>query len=115
MVAPTLVLWFYFLAFGLATEVAHDNLPKRADLAASVGLGLVISYWVISDARKRGRTLCYDYDSFVYFAWYFVVPVYLFRTRGPRALLTILGAVGTCFGMALLGAALAIVGRSLLG
>lgn len=114
MVAPTLVLWFYFLALGFASEVAHDNLPKRADLAASVGFGLIISYWVISDARKRGRTLCYDYDSFVYFAWYFVVPVYLFRTRGPRAFLTMLGAFGMCFGMNILGAAVASLGQGML-
>jgi hypothetical protein len=59
----------------------------------------------VTDARKRGRKLCYDFDSFVFFAGLVVVPVYLFQTRGVRAFLTLL-----CFGgMLLTGAVLGAV------
>ena len=46
--------------------------------------------WVTADARKRGKELCYDYDSFVFFVSPFIVPVYLFQTRGVRGFLTLL-------------------------
>jgi hypothetical protein len=91
MFAPTLMLWLYAIALGIAS-VATPNargLPKRADLASSVAFPLIVASWVMADARKRGRRLCHDYDSFVYFAWPLVVPVYLFQTRGSRALLTL--------------------------
>ena len=98
MIAPTLLLWLYALAFGIASATASDDrgLPKQADLASSVALSLVIALWVIRDAQKRGRHVCYDYDSFVYFAWPIVAPVYLFQTRGARAFLTLLCFAGIC-------------------
>ncbi|SRR6266568_2039560 len=72
------------------------GLPKRADLASRVAFPLVMASWVLADARKRGRRLCYDYDSFVFFAWPVVVPVYLFQTRGARGFLTLLCFAGIC-------------------
>jgi hypothetical protein len=48
----------------------------------------------MADAKKRKRQLCYDDGSFVFFAWPVVVPVYLFRTRGVRAFLTLLCFAG---------------------
>ncbi len=50
---------------------------------------LVISNWVLADARKQQRRLCYDYDSFLFFVWPIVGLAYLFQTRGWRAFLTI--------------------------
>jgi hypothetical protein len=96
MFAPTLMLWLFAVAFGLASAIGSDGagMPKRAELASSVALPLVVASWVMADARKRGRRLCYDYDSFVYFAWPIVVPVYLFQTRGARAFLTLLCFAG---------------------
>ena len=35
-----------------------------------------------------------DFDSFLYFAWPVMVPVYLFQTRGLRAFLTLLCFAG---------------------
>lgn len=96
MVAPTLMLWLYIFALVVASEFGNEDggLKKPADLLSRVGFALVVSSWVMADARKRGRKLCYDYDSIVYFAWALVVPVYLFQTRGARAWLTLL-----CFGI----------------
>ena len=94
MVLPTALLWLYAIAHGI---VAALSMPKRAEIVDAVALSLVVSLWVIADARKRRRTLCYDYDSFVYFLWLFILPVYLFQTRGLRAFLTLLCCIGLCF------------------
>jgi len=105
MVAPTLMLWLFAIAFGVASSLAPDGeISKRADLASRVALPLIIAFWVTADAQKRHRPLCYDYDSFVFFASPIVVPVYLFQTRGIRAFLTLL-----CFAAICLIAALPII------
>ena len=97
MFAPTLMLWLYALAFGIASAISSDGrLPRSADYIARAALALIMASWVIADARKRQRPLCYDYDSFVFVAWPIVVPVYLFRTRGMRAFLTLLCFAGIC-------------------
>ena len=91
MVAPTLMLWLCVIGFGIASSLAPDRqLPKPADLAFQIALPLVLAFWVTSDAQKRRRHLCYDFDSFVFFAPFIIVPVYLFQTRGMRAFLTLL-------------------------
>jgi hypothetical protein len=94
MVAPTLMLWLCFLAFGVASAMApKGEIPKRAGLAFRIALPLVIASWVTADARKRRRDLCYDYDSFVFFVPYIAL-IYLFQTRGARAFLTLLSFAG---------------------
>ena len=88
------MLWLCAIAFGVTHSVAPDGeIPKRADLAFQLALPLVIASWVTADARKSSKELCYDYDSFVFFAP-FIVPIYLFQTRGLRALLTLLSFAG---------------------
>jgi hypothetical protein len=104
MFAPTLMLWVCILAWALMTTVDPEGVSTGAETAWSVALSLVIALWVLADARKRGQRLCYDYDSFVYFAWPVVVPAYLFQTRGWRALLTLLCFAGIWL-VAIIGAA----------
>jgi len=97
MVAPTVMLWFCLIAWGVAHSLAPDSqLPWRADLVSRLALPFVMAFWVSADARKRGRALCYDYDTFVFLAWPFIVPVYLFQTRGVRAFVTLLCFAGIC-------------------
>jgi hypothetical protein len=115
MVTPTLMLWLYAFAYGIASAANPDGmgLPSRADLLASIALALAISLWVTADARKRGRKLFYDYDSFIYFVWPVMVPVYLFQTRGMKAFLTLLCFAGIWL-MPLLAAAATILIRNYL-
>ena len=53
-------------------------------------LSLLICAWVQADARARGRHLCYDYESFTFFAWPVLTPIYLFQTRGLRGIFPLL-------------------------
>lgn len=97
MLAPTLTLGFCVVAFGIALAASPENvLPARADLASRFAFPLVVASWVMADARRRGRRLCHDYDSFVFFVWPILVPIYLFQTRGVRAFLTLLCFAGIC-------------------
>jgi len=112
MFAPTLMLWVCIGGWGITTAVDPDGISGRAQMAANVALSLVIASWVLADARKRGRRLCYDYDSFVYFAWPVVGPVYLFQTRGWRALLTLLCFAAIWLVAVIGGAAVSLVRQS---
>ena len=90
-----MMLWLYAIAVAVASTMAPDgNLPWRADYVSQLILSLILASWVIADAQKRRRQLCYDFDSFVFFAWPVVLPIYLFRTRGLRAFLTLLCFAG---------------------
>jgi hypothetical protein len=115
MVAPTVSLYACMFAFGLvyASSSPDGEIPARADLLSRVALALVIAGWVMADARKRGRRLCYDYDNFVFFAWPVVVPIYLFQTRGLRAFYTAMCFFGLSMGGAAFGAGLSFILRHL--
>lgn len=92
MVAPTLLLWLYALARGIASATGPPGaeMPPRAEIASTIAEGFIMAFWVLADARKRQRNLPYDYGSLVFFAWPIAVPIYLFQTRGARALITLL-------------------------
>ncbi len=95
MVAPTLMLWLYAVALGVASAMSPDGeLSGRVDSISRVALALIMAAWVSADAQKRKRRLYYDYDSFVFFVWPILVPIYLFQTRGVRAFLTLLCFAG---------------------
>ena len=96
-VGPTLALWIYAIVAGVIHAAVAEDLSKRADVASGVALSLIVASWLLADARKRNRKLPYDFDSFSYFAWPVILPVYLFQTRKWRAFLTLL-----CIGAILL-------------
>jgi hypothetical protein len=87
---PTLMLWLYVIAIGIAAGLAPDGgtLSSKVDYLSRIAFSFILASWLIADARKRRQRLCYDYDTFAFFAWPVVLPVYLFRTRGMRAFLT---------------------------
>jgi hypothetical protein len=83
MVVPTLMLWLCAVAWGVACSVAPGrHAPKGSGVASGYALPLVLALWVTADARKRGKQLFYDYDSFVFFAWPVIVPVYSWLSPG---------------------------------
>jgi hypothetical protein len=96
MIGPSCSLWLFAIGFAVASILLGDDqgMSKRADLASGVALPLILASWVLSDAQKRGKRLCYDYGSFVFFAWPVIVPVYLVQTRGVRAFVTLLCFMG---------------------
>jgi hypothetical protein len=63
----------------------------------------VISWWLLTDSRKRDMALVYDIGFFLYLVWPLVMPYYLVKTRGLRGLLAVLGFCGAYLGASLAG------------
>ena len=61
---------------------APDGLPAFLEVVAAYLFPTSIGLWVRGDAAERRRSVPYDFDSFVFFFWPILAPVYLFRTRG---------------------------------
>jgi hypothetical protein len=98
---PVVAIWFCVFAMVLASNFSEDKFQITGELFASLAFPLVLTGWLLSDARRRGRQLCYDFDTFIFFAWPILLPVYLFQTRGWRAFLTLL-YFGSIWGLAII-------------
>ena len=91
--------WFISLPAGifycLFVLQRHESLgaprgvPALLATLAQMFLGSGVALWVLRDARQRRRSLPYDFDTFVFYTWAFLAPVYLFQTRGWRAFATL--------------------------
>jgi hypothetical protein len=86
----------FAFAYGIISGLTQGEaqLPSNAELVSSFALPFLVTFWVTTDARIRHRDLCYDFDTFIFFGWPVLVPVYLFQTRGIRAFLTLLCFAG---------------------
>jgi len=85
-----------YLAFGTMLATTLDNGRGIFSTLVSWTLQSVIASWLITEARRAGRKLCYDYDTFLMLMWPIAGPVLLLRTRGWRGLLVIAGFVALC-------------------
>ena len=63
-----------------------SGLPAISVVLAGYLMPASIALWVQADMHSRGRKMPYDFDSLVFALWPLVVPIYLFRSRGFRAL-----------------------------
>jgi hypothetical protein len=54
----------------------------------------LIAWWFEEDSKRRGVIWPMDIGMFIYYGWIVLLPFHLFRTRGARALIGILGLVG---------------------
>jgi hypothetical protein len=73
----------------------HDlGAPGTAELLWTFEFRLVLAWWVRVDRRVRGFSVPFEFDALVFFAWPFIVPYYLYRTRGRRGLFLVTGIYG---------------------
>ncbi len=87
--------------------------PSAAfELMSSIGFLWLMGWWLKEDSKKRGVKWVYDMGFFLYLAWIFIIPYYLFKTRGLKALLTILSFVGIFLGTYLVGIIVYLVASS---
>ena len=92
-VASEVLLWLSLAALASAAAFAEARgatALRASTLTGRFAVSIILVSWVYADGQSRGKSLCYDFDTFVFFAWPLVVPYYLFQTRGARALLTML-------------------------
>jgi hypothetical protein len=81
--------------FAVLAEISEGQVIFE-DVLMRWMLPLLIAMWVVADAASRGRELCYDYGTFVFFAWPMMLPIYLFQSRRGKAVFNVLtfGAMG---------------------
>lgn len=103
-----ILMWLLMaVSSSISACCATDGVGKFAiaDVASRIAFPLLIVAWVYADASSRQRRLCYDYDTFLFFAWPLLAPCYLFQTRGIRGFLTVLYFIGVCLAGLSVGAA----------
>ena len=54
----------------------------------------IISWWFAGDTRNQRLSWPLDMGMFLYSAWMFFIPYYLFKTRGLRGFVGVLAFVG---------------------
>lgn len=89
-------------AMGLHYGLAIQRSPAF-DVVYSIAFWVILSWWFIFDSEIHGWKWLHSWGIFLYATGWLVVPYYLFRTRGVRALLIILFFVGLYFGTQLFG------------
>jgi hypothetical protein len=62
-------------------------MPEESGLLWSLSWQALLACWVHFDRRSRLFKPPFEFDAFVFFAWPFVLPYYLYKTRGARGLL----------------------------
>jgi hypothetical protein len=91
---PLVVLTTIFTVGRSLIAVRSLGAPETAELLWSFEFRLVLASWVHIDRRIRGFSVPFEFDAFVFFVWPFIVPYYLYRTRGGRGLLLVAGIYG---------------------
>jgi hypothetical protein len=69
-------------------------LPAVFEILYSLGFLWVVGWWFVEDCRSTGDSWPLDMGMFLYTAWMFVIPYYLFKTRGIKGFAGILAFVG---------------------
>jgi hypothetical protein len=83
-------------AIGLSIIEAHALVPAPGQTQTlwNILFSLILTWWLYADRQVRRFRVPYEFESFAFFAWPFVVPYYLYRTRGGRGLLWSLSIAG---------------------
>jgi hypothetical protein len=90
--SPTALFWLFVVVTQLVAGLyfaGEIDPPPAYVLLYPLAFLWVIGWWMRRDCRARGVAWVLDMGLFLYIAWPFVMPYYLFKTRGARALLTI--------------------------
>lgn len=69
----------------------------------------MMGFWLEKDSRQYNVDWVFDMGFFLYVAWPLIVPIYLFKTRGLRAFVNILGFLGLYLGAYLFGGVLGLL------
>lgn len=78
-------------------------------LVSAIAFLWALGWWIIDDNKRYGLTWVQSYGVFLYVIGWIIIPIYLFRTRGSRALLLILLFAGIYVATYIFGIIMAIV------
>ena len=103
---PLICLAIFLLIVHVASGLyfARDLEPSPSFyLLYSFGFFMLVAWWLKEDSKSYGINWVYDMGLFLYLGWVFILPYYLFKTRGIKAFITILSFIGIFVGTYLIG------------
>ena len=62
-------------------------------LLCYLGFGFEVAYWIHADNQRLGRRDSLDQGWLIFAAWPLVFPYHLFKTRGNRGAITLVGLI----------------------
>ena len=90
-----LAAFFLLMNVGAALYAAAGQQPSGAfAFLTYVGFSVAVAWWIKADSRTLGVRESVDQGLLVYIAWPLFLPYHLFKTRGARGGLTLLGLIG---------------------
>lgn len=75
---------YYLLCVMWGVRNASQTVPSRLDIMVPLALYAVASWWVITDARARGRAIPLLSQQWFFFGAGLLVPAYVIWSRGWR-------------------------------
>ena len=102
-----------FTLFAIAYPLSGSEPSRPAALLFSYGSSAAVAVWIDADAHLRRRSPCWEFVTFVVFAWPLAVPTYCFWSRGRAGWRLLGGLVALIVGPAVLGNLLYMVYRIL--
>lgn len=93
LTAENLMLFAFMLlaeAAGVLFNVTATEPSAAYELLKNLGYLYALGYWVQVDSRRHSFRWPYCRGVFLQLIWMFLIPYYLFKTRGRKAFLTLL-------------------------
>jgi hypothetical protein len=110
--SPTVLLYTFLIVTQIAQGFylgSQIEPPPGFTLGYRLAFLWIIGWWLLRDSRKRGVALVFDTGFFLSIAWPVIMPYYLFKSRGAKGLLIILGFLGAYIGAQLVGVVLYVL------
>ena len=94
IVSPTVLLYAFVVISNIGEgiyRVTEGESPAAFALFRGVGFLWIVGWWMRRDSKLRNISWVYDMGMFLFMLWPFILPYYLIKSRGARALFGILG------------------------
>lgn len=96
--APTtkVLFLFVFLTQFLATMYAAWQLetPATFEILYAIAFLWLVWWWLVTDCKTTRVTWPIDLGMFLGIGWFLILPYYLFKTRGVKAMIGIASFIG---------------------
>jgi hypothetical protein len=95
--APIVALCALFLIGNIGTafaQVAGFPLGGGFMTLYAIGSAWAVAWWIVIDCRRHRVEVSIDHGFFALYAWPIMLPLHLWRTRGPRGFLLLAGLLG---------------------
>ena len=84
-------------------SVFDRTMSPAFNLLYFIAFTWVLGWWLKEDNQKYKEKWIYELGILIYAVWVIVIPIYLFKTRGVKAFLTIFAFIGLYLGTFVIG------------